>query len=77
MVAVVDPAARRQDLQAVEKKIADGLRQITEQRALVARLERDGSPAEHAKYLLAGLELLQAAHRDSRDKILSELGGTG
>lgn len=69
-----DSAALRQDLLALEQKIADGLRQITEQRALIAKLERDGSPTEHAKYLLAGLQLLQAAHRDGRNKILRELG---
>ena len=73
----MNPAARRLDLQAIEKKIADGLHQIGEQRSLVAKLERDGSPTDHAKYLLAGLELLQAAHRDGRDKILRELGEIG
>ena len=73
MVQNIDPAALRQDLLAIEEKIANGLRQIIEQRALVAKLERDGSATDHAKYLLAGLELLQAAHRDGRNKILREL----
>jgi hypothetical protein len=71
---IMDPAAVRQNLLAIEAKIAGGLHQIIEQRAIIARLERDGQPADHAKYLLAGLELLQAAHRDGRDKILRALG---
>jgi hypothetical protein len=37
------------------------------------KLEADGQSAAHAKYLLAGLELLQAARRDGRDKLLKRL----
>jgi len=39
------------------------------------KLESNGSPASHAKYLLAGLELLQTARRDSRDWLLKQLKG--
>ena len=40
---------------------------------LIAELETNGSPASHAKYLLAGSELLQTARRDSRDWLLKQL----
>lgn len=74
MVQIMDRSALRQDLVAIEEKIANGLHLIDEQRRVIARLERDGSPTDHAKYLLAGLELLQAAHYDGRSKIMKELG---
>ena len=38
-------------------------------------LKPNGSSASHAKYLLAGLELLQTARRDSRDWLVKQLGG--
>jgi hypothetical protein len=49
--------------------------QIAQQRRLIAELETNGSSASHAKYLLAGLELLQTARRDSRDWLVKQLGG--
>ena len=52
-----------------------GENQIVQQRRLIAQLETDGSSASHAKYLLAGLELLETARRDSRDWLLKQLGG--
>jgi hypothetical protein len=33
------------------------------------------SPATRAKYLLAGIELLQAARLDDRDRLLEQLKG--
>ena len=54
---------------------ANGENQIAQQRRLVAELETNGSPASHTKYLLAGLELLQTARRDSRQWLLKQLGG--
>ena len=50
-----------------------GQRQVAQQQELIVKLEADGQSAAHAKYLLAGLELLQAARRDSRDKLLKRL----
>ena len=44
-------------------------------RRLIAQLEPDGTSASHAQYLLAGLELLQTARRDSREWLLKQLGG--
>ena len=72
----MDTAALRKDLLKIEKKIADGLHQITEQRQIIAELEHGGGSMHHAKYLLAGLELLQAAHQDRRNQLLKELGKT-
>jgi hypothetical protein len=54
-------------------QITSGDRRIAQQREFVADLERNGQPAEHARYLLAGLELLQAAHQKSREQLLKQL----
>jgi len=42
-------------------------------RERIVELEANGHSAAHAKYFLAGLELLQAARRDSRDWLLKQL----
>ena len=54
-------------------QITSGDRRIAQQREIVADLKSNGQPAEHARYLLAGLELLQAAHQKSRKQLLKEL----
>jgi hypothetical protein len=69
----MDPAALQKRLAETEVQIANGERQIAQQRKLVAELEEDGREAAHAKYLLAGLELLQTARRDSREWLLKRL----
>jgi hypothetical protein len=69
----MDRAALQQRLAETEEQIANGERQIVQQRKLVAELEDDGREAAHAKYLLAGLELLQSARRDSRKWLLEQL----
>jgi hypothetical protein len=46
------PLTRR--LAEIEERIANGERQIAQQRKLVAKLEAKGRPATHAKYLLQG-----------------------
>lgn len=60
-------------LAETEEQIANGENQIAQQRRLIAELETNGSSASHAKYLLAGLELLQTARRDSREWLLKQL----
>lgn len=40
---------------------------------MIVELESNGRSVVHAKYLLAGLELLQAARRDSRDVLVKQL----
>ena len=69
----MDGSAIQQRLAETEERIASGHRQLAQQRELILELEVNGRPAAHAKYLLAGLELLQAARRDSRDKLLKRL----
>ena len=60
-------------LAETEEQIANGERQIAHQRKLISELDADGREAGHAKYLLAGLELLQSARRDSREWLLKQL----
>jgi hypothetical protein len=69
----MDRSVIRQRLAETEEQIANGENQIAQQRRLIAELETNGSSASHAKYLLAGLELLQAARRDSRNWLLKQL----
>jgi hypothetical protein len=69
----MDRSALQQRLMETEDQIANGEQQIAQQRKLVGALEADGRTAAHAKYLLAGLELLQAARRDSREWLLKQL----
>ena len=69
----MDCSALQQRLAETVEQIANGERQIAQQRKLVAELEGDGREAAHAKYLLAGLELLQTARRDSREWLLKQL----
>jgi hypothetical protein len=60
-------------LAEADKQIANGRQQIAEQREAIALLERSGRPVAHAKYLLAGLQLLQAARREGRNRLFKEL----
>ena len=69
------PAALQQSLAETEEQIARGERIIAQQRGIIAQRELNGHPTDHAKYLLAGLQLLQAVHRDNRDRLLKELNG--
>jgi hypothetical protein len=69
----MDRSVIQQRLAETEEQIANGENQIAQQRRLIAELETNGSSASHAKYLLAGLELLQAARRDSRNWLLKQL----
>ena len=66
-------SAIQKRLAETEERIALGQRQVAQQQDLIVKLEADGQSAVHAKYLRAGLELLQAARRDSRDKLLKRL----
>jgi len=58
---------------------AEGIRAsaaLARQREVIAERESNGHPTGHAKYLLAGRELLQAARRDSRAWLLNQLSKT-
>ncbi len=70
----LDRAALEQSLAETEKQVAGGELRVAQQSAALAELERNRQPADHAKYLVAGLKLLLAAHRDNRKRLLKELG---
>ena len=59
------------DRSVIQQRLAETEEQIANR--LITELETDGSSASHAKYLLAGLELLQTARRDSREWLLKQL----
>ena len=72
----LDRFALQQLLAEIEERIAHGERQIEEQRKLIAELKlKDPRGANHAKYLLSGLQLLQSDRRASRERLLKELNG--
>jgi hypothetical protein len=70
-------SAIQRRLAETEERIMSGERQIAEQRRLIAKLEANGRPAGHAKYLLTGMELLRSARRHSRDQSLEQLADLG
>jgi hypothetical protein len=70
---IMDRSVIQERLAETEEQITNGENQIAQQRRLIAELETNGSPASHAKYLLAGLELLQTARRDSRNWLQKQL----
>ncbi len=70
----MDRAALERSLAETEEQIAGGEIRVAQQSAAIADLERTGQHADHAKYLLAGLRLLLAVHRDNRNRLLKELG---
>jgi hypothetical protein len=69
----MDRATLQQRLAKTAEQIASVQCHIARQREIIAELERNGSPADYARYLLAGLELLQAAYQNSRNQLLKEL----
>jgi hypothetical protein len=69
----MDLSVIQKRLAETEEQIANGENQIAQQRRLIAQLETDGSSASNAQYLLAGLELLQTARRDSREGLMKQL----
>jgi hypothetical protein len=71
MASAMNRAALEERLAGIEAKIAGVEQQIDEQRQAIERLERGGQPADHAKYLLAGLELLHKAYSASREALLA------
>ena len=63
----------QQRLIQTEEQIVSAEHQIAQQRKVIAEIESSGRSPAHAKYLLAGLELLRAARRESRDALLKKL----
>jgi hypothetical protein len=62
---MADRADLEQRLAKMTEQIANGERHIVQQRDIIAELERGDRPADYARYLLAGLEILQAALGDT------------
>lgn len=73
----MDRSLLQQRLVEVEERIAHGEQQIAAQRKLIAELKLKADPrgASHAKYLLAGLQLIQSDRRANRERLLKELNG--
>ena len=69
----IDRAALQRSLTELEARIAAVQHKISEQREVVVQLESVGRAADHAKYLLAGLGLLEAAYQEGRDQMLADL----
>jgi hypothetical protein len=61
-----------QRLNRLSEQIAEGEQLIAKQIEIVSGLERSGYAADHAKFLLAGLWLLQAPKVDCRNKLVSQ-----
>ena len=74
-IRVMDWSDLQKRLAETEERIANVERQIAGQRKVVAELDAMGGDAAHARYLLAGLELLRSAQRDSRKWLLKQLRG--
>jgi hypothetical protein len=64
-VKAMERATVQQRLIQTEEQIVSAEHQIAQQRKVIAEIESSGRSAAHAKYLLAGLELLRAARRES------------
>jgi uncharacterized coiled-coil protein SlyX len=62
-------------LAEAEERAALIERQIAEQRKVIAELDANGRDAAHARYLLAGLELLLSARRSHRDSLPKQAKG--
>jgi hypothetical protein len=64
-------ARREQRLKRLSQQIANGERLIANQMEIISGLERAGQPIDHARFLLAGLQLLQTAKIDCRNKLMN------
>ena len=55
------------------RHVAEGERNIAEQREIIAELERDGRDTTQARALLEQFEELEVLHIEGRDRLLKEL----
>jgi uncharacterized coiled-coil protein SlyX len=72
MTTAMDPSVLQQRLAEAEERIAHVERQIAQQRKIIAELDTKGRDATHARYLLAGLELLLSDRRSRRESLLEQ-----
>jgi hypothetical protein len=69
----MDRQVLTEQLAEAEQHIAQGDRNITQQREIVAALERNGHDSGAARQLLAQFEDLQRIHIAHRDKLREQL----
>jgi len=74
--ANMDRSALERRLAEAEQRVARVERQIAEQRKVVAELDPKVHVTDHARYLLAGLELLLSDRQSSRDALLKRAKGS-
>jgi hypothetical protein len=70
----MDPVMLQEHLAQAERHVSEGERNATQQRELIARLERDGCDTGEARRQLRQLEAWLALHIEDRDRLRKELG---
>jgi len=76
-VDVIDRKMLREHLAMADRHVGEGERNLSEQRALVAELQRDGHDAWLASKILRQFEALQAAFIEDCDRLRKELAQLG
>jgi hypothetical protein len=74
MDLTADRAAALRRLELSNTHVAEGVRRVERQAALISGLERDGHDTVQAKELLEQLKTTLALQIEHRDRILRELG---
>jgi hypothetical protein len=74
MDLTADRATALRHLELANGHVAEGVRRVERQAALIAGLERDGHDTVQAKDLLEQLKTTLALQIEHRDRILHELG---
>jgi hypothetical protein len=70
----MDPVMLQEHLAQAERHVSEGERNATQQRELIARLERDGYDTGEARRQLRQFEAWLALHIADRDRLRKELG---
>ncbi len=69
----MDEARLRRHLRETERQLAEGMRHIAKQRAIISQRERDGHDVNRSKTLLDTLLQIESLHERHRDLILQQL----
>jgi DNA-binding transcriptional MocR family regulator len=70
----MDDANKLQELAAAERHVALCEKNVANQRAIIAELERDGHDTTGAQEVLRGQEEMRRLYAKDRDRVLKELG---
>ena len=70
----MDDANKLQELAAAERHVALCEKNVANQRAVIAELERDGHDTTGAHEVLRGQEEMRRLYAKDRDRVLRELG---